>query len=85
MPKGLAGRSPSRTLPDQKTSNMAEEQEVPKAHMRPSSSGTVAKIMSQGGFRVKYMVRNGENMPEILELYGGSVLGYPGMQPRMSS
>ena len=77
LPKGLAGRSPSRTLPDQKTSNMAEEQKVPKAHMRPSYSGTVAKIMSQGGFRVKYMVRNGENRPEILELYGGSVLGLP--------
>ena len=56
---------------------MAEEQEVPKAHMRPNYSGTVAKIMSQGGFRVKYMVRNGENRPEILELYGGSVLGLP--------
>ena len=77
LPKGLARRSPSRTLLDQKMCNMAEEQEVPKAHNRPSYSGTVAKIMSQGGFRVKYMVRNGKNMPEILELYGGSVLGLP--------
>merc|ERR1711951_150741 len=56
---------------------MAEEQEVPMAHYRPSYSGTVAKIMSLGGFKVKYMVRNGENRPEILELYGGSVLGLP--------
>ena len=47
------------------------------AHNRPSYSGTVAKIMSLGGFKVKYMIRNGENMPEILELYGGSVLGLP--------
>ena len=56
---------------------MAKEQEVPKAHIRPSYSGTVAKIMSQGGFKIKYMVRNGENRPETLELYGGSVLGLP--------
>ena len=56
---------------------MAEEQELPKAHIRPSYSGTVAKIMGQGGFKVKYMVRNGENRPETLELYGGSVLGLP--------
>ena len=47
------------------------------AHYRPSYNGTVAKIMSLGGFKVKYMVRNGENRPEILELYGGSVLGLP--------
>ena len=36
------------------------------AHYRPSYNGTVAKIMSLGGFKVKYMIRNGENMPEIV-------------------
>ena len=33
--------------------------------------------MSLGGFEIKYMIRNGEKRPEILELYGGSVLGLP--------
>ena len=76
LPKGLAGRSPSRTLPDEKH-NVAEEQEVPGAHLRPTYSGTVTQIMSRGGFKVKYMVCNGEDRPEILELFGGSVLGLP--------
>ena len=44
LPKGLAGRSPSRTLPDEKH-NVAEEQEVPGAHLRPTYSGTVNQIM----------------------------------------
>merc|ERR1711973_573540 len=43
----------------------------------PTYTGTVAKIMGLGGFKVKYMIRNGERRPEILELYGGSVLGLP--------
>merc|ERR1711951_15565 len=43
----------------------------------PTYTGTVAKIMGLGGFKVKYMIRNGESRPEILELYGGSVLGLP--------
>ena len=33
--------------------------------------------MGRGGFKVKYMIRNGENRPEILDLCGGSVLGLP--------
>merc|ERR1711867_253864 len=43
----------------------------------PKYTGTVAKIMGLGGFQIKYMIRNGENRPEILKLYGGSVLGLP--------
>ena len=43
----------------------------------PKYTGTVAKIMSLGGFKIKYMIRNGEKRPELLELYGGSVLGLP--------
>ena len=50
LPKGLARRSPSRTLLDQKVCNRAKEQGIPMAHYRPSYSGTVAKIMSLGGF-----------------------------------
>ena len=41
---------------------------------KPRYTGTVAQIMSLGGFKVKYMIRNGEKRPEILSLYGGSVL-----------
>ena len=44
---------------------------------KPRYMGTVAKIMSLGGFKIKYMICNGETRPEILELYGGSVLGLP--------
>ena len=44
---------------------------------KPRYTGTVAKIMSLGGFKIKYMIRNGEKRPEILELYGDSVLGLP--------
>merc|ERR1711891_115182 len=44
---------------------------------KPRYTGTVAKIMSLSGFKIKYMIRNGEKRPEILELYGGSVLGLP--------
>ena len=40
-------------------------------------TGTVAQIMKLGGFKIKYMIRNGESRPEILDLYGGSVLGLP--------
>ena len=56
---------------------------VKPSHRTPSSSclspspGTVAKIMSLGGFKIRYMIFNGKTRPEILELYGGSVLGLP--------
>ena len=33
--------------------------------------------MKLGGFKVKYMIHNGEKRPETLSLYGGSVLGLP--------
>merc|ERR1711867_11785 len=55
-------------------------QEVGAAPLSPSMptyTGTVARIMGLGGFKVKYMIRNGESRPEILELYAGSVLGLP--------
>lgn len=40
-------------------------------------TGTVPKIMAGGGFKLKYMLRNGETRPEVLELYSGSMLGLP--------
>ena len=33
--------------------------------------------MSLGGFKLKYIIWNGEMRPEVLRLYGGSVLGLP--------
>ena len=45
--------------------------------LKPRYTGTVAQIMKLGGFKLKYMIRNGEKRPEILSLYGGSVLGLP--------
>ena len=37
--------------------------------------GTVAQIMAYGGFGVKIMVRDGESRPDVLENFGGHVLG----------
>ena len=44
---------------------------------RATYSGTVAQIMELGGFKLKYMIRNSESRPEVLQLYGGIVLGLP--------
>ena len=40
-------------------------------------TGTVPQIMICGGFHIKYMIRDGETRPEVLEHYSGSVLGVP--------
>ena len=40
-------------------------------------SGTVAKIMKRGNFRIKFMIQDGETREALLELYGGKVLGLP--------
>ena len=39
--------------------------------------GTVPAIMAMGNFTIKYMIRSGEARPEVLEQYGGKVLGTP--------
>ena len=39
--------------------------------------GTVPTIMEKGGFYIKYMVRDGESRPGILEQFSGAVLGVP--------
>ena len=40
-----------------------------------SYDGTVATIMKRGGFRIKYMIHNGEARPHLLDKFGGSILG----------
>ena len=42
---------------------------------RPTYSGTVAKILALGSFKVKVMVRDGETRQDVLQLLGGGVLG----------
>ena len=37
----------------------------------------VAQIMEQGSFCIKYMIRDKEARPKVLEKFGGSVLGIP--------
>ena len=44
---------------------------------KPRYMGTTAKIMNLGGFEIVYMIHSGEIRPELLELYGGSVLCLP--------
>ena len=44
---------------------------------KPTYSGTVAEILQGGGFKMKVMVRDGEQRPEVTELLGGGVLGLP--------
>ena len=39
--------------------------------------GTVPTIMARGGFYIKYMVRDGEDQPKVLEQFGGAILGIP--------
>ena len=39
--------------------------------------GTVPTIMAKGSFYIKYMVRDGEDRPEVLEQFGGAILGLP--------
>ena len=39
--------------------------------------GTVPTIMARGGFYIKYMVRDGEDRPKVLEQFGGAILGIP--------
>ena len=39
-------------------------------------SGTVSHILSKGGFRVKMMVRSGEDDPRVLDKMGSSALGH---------
>ena len=34
--------------------------------LEPLYSGTVTQIMKLGGFKLKYMIKNGEKLPEIL-------------------
>ena len=35
----------------------------------------LAEIMAHGGFNIKYMIRDGEERPEVLNQFGGAVLG----------
>ena len=39
--------------------------------------GTVPTIMARGGFTIKYMIRDGEDRQEVLDNFGGAVLGIP--------
>ena len=39
--------------------------------------GTVSRIMSRGVFNIKVMIKSGENRAQVLENYGGSILGNP--------
>ena len=39
--------------------------------------GTVPTIMAKGSFNIKYMVRDGEDQPEVLEQFEGAILGIP--------
>ena len=42
-----------------------------------SYQGTVSQIMERGGFMIKYMIRDGESQPGMLEKLWRSVLGIP--------
>ena len=44
---------------------------------KDSYRGTVSQIMEHGGFKIKYMIRDRESQPGVLEKFGGSVLGIP--------
>ena len=37
--------------------------------------GTVPRIMAAGGFKIKYMIRDGETRPALMDKHGGLVLG----------
>ena len=41
-----------------------------------SYSGTLSQIFKKGGFKLKMVVRSGENNQEALKKMGGSVLGH---------
>merc|ERR1711973_955698 len=74
---------------DSETGNLMESGAAGVSHASPSNplqslpptkpryTGTVAKVMSLGGFKIKHMICNGETRPEILEFYSGSVLCLP--------
>ena len=42
-----------------------------------SYRGTVSQVMEQGRFKIKYMIRDGEDWPGALKKFRGSVLGIP--------
>ena len=42
---------------------------------KPSYTGTVLQIMGLGSFQVRFKIRSGEKPPEVLQFYGGIVLG----------
>ena len=43
----------------------------------PSHPGTVSQIMSQGGFSIKYTIKDEECRKEVLEKLGVSIPGMP--------
>ena len=57
------------------TGEVSVESQDPTKSEEIQFHGTVPRIMKAGGFNTKYMIRDGETRPELLEKYGGQVLG----------
>ena len=60
---------------DRITGEVSVESQDPTQGEEIQFHGTVPRIMKAGGFTTKYMIRDGETRPELLEKFGGQVLG----------